>query len=69
MKRIVLAVAVLGTAGFLAVAPANASGGCLSLDVTVNGNAAPVNGTYCTPEAPGAPKLPGLPELPPPPVG
>ena len=50
MKRTVLAaVAVLALAGF-AVPASAAPAACLSLDVTVNGTAAPVNGEYCLPE-------------------
>lgn len=51
MKRLVLAVAVLGTAGFLAAAPANAAA-CATIDGNINGTALPVNGTYCLPEVP-----------------
>ncbi len=54
MKRLVLAIAVLGTAGFLAAAPANASA-CATVDGSVNGTALPVNGTYCAPELPALP--------------
>ncbi|MCW2605788.1 MAG: hypothetical protein JWO60_481 [Frankiales bacterium] len=54
MKRLVLAVAVLGTAGFLAAAPANASA-CATIDGSINGTALPVNGTYCAPELPAPP--------------
>ncbi len=54
MKRLVLAVAVLGTAGFLTMAPANASA-CATIEGSVNGTALPVNGTYCAPELPPPP--------------
>lgn len=50
MKRLVLAVAVLGTAGFLSLAPANAASVCVTSDINVNGTAAPTNGTTCLPE-------------------
>ena len=54
VKRLVLAVAVLGTAGFLAAAPANAAA-CATLDANINGTALPLNGTYCLPELPAPP--------------
>ena len=53
MKRIALAAAALSVAALGAfAAPASAAGACATIDINVNGEASPANGTYCTPELP-----------------
>ena len=63
MKRLVVALAVIGAAGFTTLATAGtaqADGLCLSYDISVNGQGP--SGSQCLPPS-GTPSLPSIPGL------